>query len=537
MGLMAKSPYTRVDPADPDNDSKKSVLDLIIMSRELFCHVDKVTVDKERKFTPSHTLKRNKVTYPDHYAILISFKDIPKKNIKPKKPPKIVRWNTNKKNGWERYAQETTNNLVLNNIANGEVDSSDPNSVANQIEKELTKVKFKCFGKVKYRPDKYHNEVLENLYAEKRDSNDAKQLQELDKQINEELEIARKENLSNEVNKLCKIRNNRGNVAAIFKLKEAVVGSKKVSQEATTLLDPDSNEEVNSVSEIKRVSLTYCRNLLTNRNPSENFVDILKEKTEVHDQRMVESAPEHEMDLTIGMFNSALRRIKTKNAEKYAFILKGGQSFINSLFFLFKSVWSKEIIPDDWKKTNIVQIFKNKGSRQDLSMYRNIHTKVETRSMFSEIVTHELKQILTQNISKFQIGAIPGHRPQEHLFTIKSTIARYNQLGKGIILCLYDVVRFFDSENLRDCCGELHKLNIRGKIYRLIFNLNKETQIKVRTPGIMLKSAKRLDRVHPNLVLLAPQVCQEELQSTLVTATPRSSTPAWSSPPACSRTI
>ena len=102
--------------------------------------------------------------------------------------------------------------------------------------------------------------------------------------------------------------------------------------------------------------------------------------------------------------------------------------------------------------------------------------------MFSEIVTHELKAKISENISKFQIGAIPGHRPQEHLFTIKSTIALHNKMGKGTILCLYDVVRFFDCENLRDCCGELYKLDIKGKLYRLTFQLNKDTKIRVRTP-------------------------------------------------------
>ena len=54
-------------------------------------------------------------------------------------------------------------------------------------------------------------------------------------------------------------------------------------------------------------------------------------------------------------------------------------------------------------------------------------------------------------------------------------------MGKGILLCLYDVSKFFDRENLRDCCGELYRLNIKGKIYRLVYKLNKDTDIRVRT--------------------------------------------------------
>ena len=72
--------------------------------------------------------------------------------------------------------------------------------------------------------------------------------------------------------------------------------------------------------------------------------------------------------------------------------------------------------------------------------------------------------------------------PQEHLYSMKSAIARYNKMGQGVILCLYDIIKFFDRENLRDCCAELYKLGINDKIYRLTYELNKETIITVRTP-------------------------------------------------------
>ena len=52
------------------------------------------------------------------------------------------------------------------------------------------------------------------------------------------------------------------------------------------------------------------------------------------------------------------------------------------------------------------------------------------------------------------------------LFTVKSTIANYIRQGRGIILCLYDVVKFFDREHLRNGCSELYKLDIKGTIYR-----------------------------------------------------------------------
>ena len=46
----------------------------------------------------------------------------------------------------------------------------------------------------------------------------------------------------------------------------------------------------------------------------------------------------------------------------------------------------------------------------------------------------------------------------------------------------FDISKFFDREFLRDGMNELYKCAISGKLYRLIFLLNKDTRITVRTP-------------------------------------------------------
>ena len=78
-----------------------------------------------------------------------------------------------------------------------------------------------------------------------------------------------------------------------------------------------------------------------------------------------------------------------------------------------------------------------------------------------------MKLKVVENVSKFQIGALTGHMPQEHIFFIKSAMGFVQQAGKGLILSLYDVSKFFSKENLRDCLGELYDLNVKGKVYSL----------------------------------------------------------------------
>ena len=44
--------------------------------------------------------------------------------------------------------------------------------------------------------------------------------------------------------------------------------------------DPATNNEVTDVEEIKRISLKYCVDLLTNRDPKEGYEDIIDNKKE-----------------------------------------------------------------------------------------------------------------------------------------------------------------------------------------------------------------------------------------------------------------
>ena len=60
-------PFTRYDPADPTSDSKKSCLDLFIISKELLKYVDKLIIDNNFIFTPSRPISKIKMVYPDHF--------------------------------------------------------------------------------------------------------------------------------------------------------------------------------------------------------------------------------------------------------------------------------------------------------------------------------------------------------------------------------------------------------------------------------------------------------------------------------------
>ena len=112
---------------------------------------------------------------------------------------------------------------------------------------------------------------------------------------------------------------------------------------------------------------------------------------------------------------------------------------------------------------------------------RFIHTKSDTAKLFGQIVISEAKSNIFKYMSKYQIATKPGHRASEHLYAVMSVLGTIQKKKKAIIVSMWDLKAFFDSENLIDCMSELYKKKIKGKLYRLIFRMNQNIRISVKT--------------------------------------------------------
>ena len=101
--------------------------------------------------------------------------------------------------------------------------------------------------------------------------------------------------------------------------------------------------------------------------------------------------------------------------------------------------------------------------------------------MFEGILVQKTKDLIVAGTSKFQIGGIPGHRSQEHLFCVKSVIELYSYLELPLYIQLFDISKCFDKEILKDAMDTLYKCGVRGKLYRLWYELYRDSLIRVKT--------------------------------------------------------
>ena len=128
--------------------------------------IDGMIIDSKRRITPFKQNNGKCLSFPDHYSIVLSFRGIPTKEKHVSIGKKYTHWNTNRENGWQKYKELTSSNSRLERAANS--NSDDPDYLMNIIEKELTSIKYKAFGKVKIKKrDSVTPDELENLIGEK----------------------------------------------------------------------------------------------------------------------------------------------------------------------------------------------------------------------------------------------------------------------------------------------------------------------------------------------------------------------------------
>ena len=83
------------------------------------------------------------------------------------------------------------------------------------------------------------------------------------------------------------------------------------------IIDLSTNKEVDKMDEIEKVSLEYCKELLTNPSPRVGFGGSIQQKMNINELRMAEVNSEYEFELEKTMFHNAIERIKRKNPTKY----------------------------------------------------------------------------------------------------------------------------------------------------------------------------------------------------------------------------
>ena len=148
-------------------------------------------------------------------------------------------------------------NAELLNIARDNID--DPEIIVKKMNNLLRDIKYKAFGKVKETSKSKVCKELETLMKEKKElvenkvdhnNDNVAKSKEIDSKIAANLLLKQREAFEKELDGLRELKHSKGSSAAVFNLREKVVGPKSLGQVATVIIDPKTKLEVSEPEEI-----------------------------------------------------------------------------------------------------------------------------------------------------------------------------------------------------------------------------------------------------------------------------------------------
>ena len=482
--------WTREDPS-----GTKSVLDLVIANKDMENEIQEMIVDEQHNYKLSRTKKIKKEMHEvksDHNSILIKMKD----SIETQKQQKITIWNTKNPDSWLTFKNETENTTFKEKWD----DSNELNKRYNKWKKQLKSLMYKHLERITIKKNMVTNRKIK--FLTKRRKAVAKEIEKLKKkgltkgiiahymiekqqQLKKDtiMEVGKKENhikqlkleaITNKAmrtNEIWEVRKNN------YKRDEMKIGVK--SKEGILITSSD---------EIKERYAEYYAELLHNRKTKEEYESYhnkilenhqLYEKIKLYDHEKINSKfTKKEMAKAM----KDLKKNKSPGPDQLynEIIINAGSNLQENMLNMINAFWKAEQIPDELYEVEIKSLYKGKGDICNLENQRGLFLNSNIIKFLERMILNRATPKMENKMSPLQAGGRKGFSIREQVFIVRSIIDRYEYYKQEIYLQFIDLKKAFDKMVVKNVMQNLWECEIRGKIWRMIYNINRKAVIKVK---------------------------------------------------------
>ena len=476
------------------SDGKNSILDLVLCNEKMNNTVKSMQIDEVGKWKISRFSKVNgeiKETPSDHNSILVELALPSQASIKKGKVWRMTeeslaefqnytnhhemkeKWNSkgdvNVK--YKKWIKEVK--TLMYKHFNRATKKSKPQSkiiknkikVKNKISKEITNLKKdnRCEGE-------YVNRLKEKL-------------QEVLTEIGVEIDKEKKEKITSRMQRIIEKQTTSTN--EIWKVRSNIIKRPDIK----VAVEDDEGKLLTNKDDILLRHNEYYQTLLTTRKPEPEAEDINKEiedkfqlnmENDEHDSEPI-NAP-----FTASELDTVIKNLRTKKCpgrdEVTSDLLKyAGKELKSSMLKMFNWFWMNEDIPDELQRIHIKSIYKGKGKTSALSNHRGIFLSSEILKLYEKLIYNRSTPKIERELSEYQAGGRIKRNITDHVFILRSIMQHYKYINKYLVLEFLDLIKAFDKMSLKHVLNDLWRCNVRGKIWRNIYIINKQSSVAIKT--------------------------------------------------------
>ncbi|KAK3547027.1 hypothetical protein QTP86_008826, partial [Hemibagrus guttatus] len=155
-----------------------------------------------------------------------------------------------------------------------------------------------------------------------------------------------------------------------------------------------------------------------------------------------------------------------------------GEAAVEFLASLFNRVLESERMPEEWRRSVLVPIFKNKGDVQSFSNYRGIKLMSHTMKLWERVVEARLRKVV--EICEQQYGFMPRKSTTDAIFALRILMEKYRD-GQRELHCVFvDLEKAYDRVPREELWYCMRKSGVAEKYVRVVQDMYERSRTVVR---------------------------------------------------------